>query len=165
MRLEQAHHLSVTKRSTAAILLCLTLAFMPGVAAATASSALTYITATTRDGAVLAICGKATIADVADNKGHTYGRQWSNNTCSGAPISASTGSLGVKANGYRNGVYCGTTGWYYNGVATSTFAVGSVICSNPAGIQTFRTTSHHAVWSDPSSQYFTGSVTSPNQGY
>lgn len=22
-----------------------------------------------------------------------------------------------------------------------------------------------AVWSDPSSQYFTGSVTSPNQGY
>ena len=107
------------------------------------------------------ICGEAIIRDVADNVGNTFSS--ANNTC-WSSVLTNPGTLGVRVQGYRNGAFCGSAGYVYNGSITSGIGVGSKLCSNPSGLQNFHSVSLHRVWNGSSYNYL-GSVTSPNQTY
>jgi hypothetical protein len=78
------------------------------------------------------------------------------------------GYIGANADGYINGSYCGSTGFYYNSGPASGFGVGAQLCSNPAGSQVFDTVATGTIWDYVYStwQYvYTNSLTSPNQNY
>jgi hypothetical protein len=79
-----------------------------------------------------------------------------------------SGWLGVGADGFRNGSYCGTTGTFYNNVTYPAWSVGSKLCTNPAGNQNFNTLAYGAVWTyiSPNWKYVgVGTVSSPSQTY
>lgn len=108
-------------------------------------------------------CIKSTIADVADNKAYT--RTAVNFNKCGSPVqSLPSGYLGARADGYRDGAYCGTTDYYYNSSSTYVFGVGSHLCSNPSGTQTFYTQARGRLWNGSGYSYL-GSQASPNQNY
>lgn len=106
-------------------------------------------------------CARAGIVDVADNKSQV--RVYSDGQSCGVTKNLPSGYIAAKADGYRNGAYCSTTGWYFNSVTAAYFAVGQVICSNPAGTQTFNTVGWGGLWNG--SSYPANSRTSPSQNY
>lgn len=132
---------------------------MAGIALGTASSSTISVGSVYGGGK--GVCSESVIADVADNKAYTS--TYSTSYCAYA-LSSSSGHLGANALGYRDGAYCGSTGFLYNGSATWKFGVGSTLCSNPSGYQTFKTKADSRVWDGASYKDFL-MVTSPNQTY
>lgn len=61
------------------------------------------------------------------------------NSGTNSPISFSTGWLAVWITGYRDGGYCGDSGWHYNRWADYSFVWNADLCTDPAGIQSFQT--------------------------
>ena len=111
------------------------------------------------------VCAQAWIYDTADNVAETISQDW-NTGCWNDNDSQSSGWLGAKALGYRDGGYCGSTGWYYNSVSTWKFAVGAYLCSNPSGTQVFKTKADSRAWDDGENDYDDYlQVQSPNQNY
>ena len=151
------------RRSWITVGLAIALVLSMGTAAfATASSA--RIDKGTHPSNGFNFCGRSEIRDVADNVAHTYTLIGSSCYSSGA--NSQSGWLGSKANGYRDGAYCGTTGYAYNSGQAWYFAVGSHLCSNPSGNQNFHTISHHRAWNVLTESYkYMGSITSPSQTY
>lgn len=137
----------------------------PSMAFATASSGMLYMGQQYVPGVGTAyVCAQSTIADVADNRAWTRTAVADGSGCTpGEPVDA--GYLGVKANGYRSGGYCDTTGWYFsNDDDYYQWAVGAVLCSNPGGSQTFRTSAESQVWYGSGYDYY-GPLNSPTQNY
>jgi|ERR1039458_5550423 hypothetical protein len=111
-------------------------------------------------------CGQTVIHDIADNRSWELtntdpnGCDLHSNTW-GAPI----GYMGVNADGYFKGSYCGSTGYYYNQTSTYNFGVGGVECSGD-GCGTYYTIASGTLY-----QYYAGSYgadwseKSPNQTY
>src|SRR2546429_9888183 len=71
-------------------------------------------------------CLDANIVDVANFQAYSRSSV-SGGRCGGTGAGMAAGWIGVEANGYMNGSYCGSTGWYFNGSTTSTFGVGGTI--------------------------------------
>ncbi len=56
--------------------------------------------------------------------------------CGGTPAAMAPGWIGALAQGFVNGQYCGTTGWYFNATTASEFAVGQRICQSSGSYET-----------------------------
>lgn len=113
-------------------------------------------------------CVNSEIADIANNNAYVESTTNPNQCNTAYAYTMSSGYLGANADGYINGTYCGSTGYYYNSTATYLFGVGAQLCSNPSGSQTFYTVATGEIWDYYSGawQYaMTGSVTSPSQNY
>jgi hypothetical protein len=142
-----------------------------GVALATATSGDVYKLTTGPYGSTYVDnCLKATITTGADNIADIYSfSDKEPSRCDGSyAYSMPGGYLGIDASGYKNGAYCGSTGYYYNSGPTSGIGVGSKICSNPFGLQTFYTVATGEVWDYYYTYWhyaYTGTVASPNQNY
>lgn len=108
-----------------------------------------------------AICTEAIIRDVADNVANTT--SWHYTNCY-TPYSAPAGHIGVLAAGYRNGSLCDGTDWWYNSVPASGWGVGSVLCSNPPGMQVFMTGGWSKYWNGTGYTWL-NPIYSPNQNY
>jgi hypothetical protein len=133
-------------------------------ASATASSGYVYgITTGPYGGVYVDTCVRADIVDVAGNNAYVHSA-YNANRCGSPVYFMPSGYLGAVAYGYRSGSYCGNTGWYYNGSATYEFGVGTALCSNPAGSQSFRTVAYGTVWTGSGYSSLI-STTSPNQNY
>jgi len=91
-------------------------------------------------------------------------RDYSLQNCSEANRTLPSGYIGAKVAGYRDGLYCGESAWYYSNVATSGWALTATECSNPAGTQAFNTQGFGRFWTGTT---YTGflTVTSPSQNY
>jgi hypothetical protein len=73
--------------------------------------------------------------------------------CGGTPANMGAGWLGARAVGWRDGYWCGDTGWSYSTVAISYWAVAGNLCVNPSGVQCFQTDGHIRAYG----QYLNGS--------
>jgi hypothetical protein len=88
----------------------------------------------------------------------------STSSCGGGLVPSPPNHFGAYNQGFRDGQYCGATGWFYNGNGSSSFTVGMSLCSNPAGIQSFSTVSWARGWNVPTGTYHTyGTVNSGNE--
>lgn len=74
--------------------------------------------------------------------------------CSGSANVLPAGWLGVSVQGLRDGVSCGYSPWSYSSSATSAWTLWSTECSNPSGLQSFRTRSFIRAY-DGEEDYFT----------
>ena len=77
-------------------------------------------------------CMKANVANDFSNQAYNY----SPGRCGGTGAAMGTNWVGVDAEGYKNGAYCGDTGWAYNDSPTTTFGVGGVECAGSGAYQT-----------------------------
>jgi len=105
-------------------------------------------------------CQEAVIASVADNRAYTT--SWYTGCITAK--NSSSGYLGVRAAGYRDGYFCNVTSWYYNSSTTWSFGVGTELCSNPPGTQSFYTQADSRYWNGSSYTNFT-ETNSPSQNY
>lgn len=159
------------RRRTPPLFALLAVAFLLGVAGPAAASATSgYIykltTGPYSGGTYARNCIKADINDVADNVGNH--KTVTTTSCSSSAYVLPAGYISARAAGYRDGAYCGSTGYAYNSGPTSAIGVGSHLCSNPSGTQIFRTVADGQTWTIISGtwQYaYVPSVTSPNQNY
>lgn len=147
----------VRKSLVSALLLVVILTLAVGPALATASSGRIY------KGTVngYRVCTESVIRDVADNVAYTS--TWDFTSCN-TPRPIPAGWIGAAAVGYRDGSYCGSTGMLYSSVYTYQFGVGSHLCSNPGGYQSFHTVASSQIWNGQFYVQFT-IVTSPSQSY
>jgi len=140
--------------------------FLASAAYAAASSGNTYKATAFSPGSssYTRICIEAEVDTVPGNYSTT--RAYYNYPCSSSRT-MSTGYLGTKAWGYRDGSYCGSSGYYYNSSSATGYGIGMVLCSDPAGTQAFHTTALGRIWEtwgpDPDKYYYVGSVVSPSQ--
>jgi hypothetical protein len=100
-----------------------------------------------------------------DGVNYTYVEDGTN--CSGIPGNMPAGFLEVQVAGYRDGSYCGETGYYTNSSSTSSLGVYSpALCSNPGGTHVYHTFVDALTESliNGSYQYvYVGGLASPNQ--
>ena len=76
-----------------------------------------------------------------------------------------SGYLGARAQGYRDGQYCGQSSWSYSNVAAWGWQVWVWACSNPSGLQEFYTRANGKLWVNNSQYDTTGWQLSPIQQY
>lgn len=113
-------------------------------------------------------CVDSVIANVAQNRAYIESNTDPHRCNTSYAYNMPGGYIGANADGYINGSYCGSTGFYYNSGPASGFGVGAQLCSNPAGSQVFDTVATETIWDYVYStwQYvYTNSLTSPNQNY
>jgi hypothetical protein len=110
-------------------------------------------------------CGESAIVATADN------RSWalSNDANSACSTSANTwtspaGFLGVNAEGYYQGAFCGETGNYFNTAAAFNFGVGETICGDQ-GCGEYFTHATQGFWSVSQNVYLPGKEDSPQVSY
>lgn len=117
---------------------------LPSPVAADAFSAQVYIFTRDPVGEVSTdYCSRAGIVDVARNSSQVLAflDDAGAGNCAGSVNQVPAGWIGTKAQGYRNGVLCGTSGWYYNTDPASNWQLRITLCSNPAGNQEFSSSS------------------------
>lgn len=91
--------------------------------------------------------------------GSTYSR---NNTSCSSAISLPAGYLGVSTAGYKNGSFCGQTGYQYTSSSSATASAQiSGVCSATSGAA-YHTVASGRVWTGSTYQ-FIGQVSSPSQ--
>jgi hypothetical protein len=64
----------------------------------------------------------------------------------GAPLSLEAGWIGNAVDAYRNGGFCGTSGWVYSTTRTDATKSQFLNCSNPRGTQSFHTVTGGKLW-------------------
>lgn len=85
------------------------------------------------------VCGRAGTVDVADHKAFVS-KSSSSTGCNF--ISATAGTIGAQALGYKDGQFCAQTSFPVNNSTVTSYGVGNnQLCSNPAGLQNFFTCS------------------------
>jgi hypothetical protein len=153
------------RRTVAALLACFVILAQPASVAATAYSALTYSFTWTPAGyPQTSLCQQAGEVDVNRNNGTAQSRSY-NTSCAGSARTLPSGWLGINLDGYRDGAFCGSSGYYYSSSATWSWTLWVTLCSNPSGTQSF-TTKARGVGYDGSSGYWSGATTtSPAQNY
>src|SRR3546814_16204685 len=98
---------------------CTLLLATPSTAFADASTGMSYRGPQSVPGVGLTyVCEQSTIADVADNRAWTRTAVADGDFGCTPGQTVNSGYLGVQASGFRNGGYCGTTGYYYSNLAT-----------------------------------------------
>jgi hypothetical protein len=110
------------------------------------------------------VCVQSGIHDVAQNYAQIVIKNYVAGSCSGANRNVPSGYIGTQLYGYRDGSSCGSTAVYYSNVSTSAWQLWATMCSNPAGVQTFRTLGGGWYWNG-STYNQAGFVFSPNQSY
>jgi len=108
------------------------------------------------------LCGQSGIVDTARNYNQALSKVWNYGACGASRVLPAT-FLGSAVYGYRDGNYCGNSGYYYSTVATAGWQLWATMCSNPAGSQSFHTVGTSL--GKAGSGYLAGSVTSPAQSY
>lgn len=138
---------------------------LAGRASASATSGVVFRATTTANGGFVGNCLESQIVDVGDNKAFVsaWGRA---SGCGGNLVTVPSGYFGIKAEGFRDGSYCGATAMAYNNSPTFIFGVGGFLCSNPEGSQAFATRASGEAWNETTLSYVTlSTVMSPNQSY
>jgi hypothetical protein len=112
-------------------------------------------------------CVLSGIETTAQNTGVSTAYVPSVNGCNGTPKAIPSGYLGVTVSGYRDGAFCGSSGYVYSNVSTDYWQIWSTQCSNPAGSQEFHTRMQGRIWTDLSGGAYVASspLTSPSQNY
>jgi len=82
----------------------------------------------------------------------------------GAPSSVAAGFIGASVDGFRNGGYCGTSGYKYNSSRASRVTNSVIACSNPSGLQGYHTLVGGLMWGG-NGYWFFGPQGSPSQSY
>lgn len=142
-----------------------------GTALATATSGDVYkLTTGPYTGVYVDNCLKATISTGANNVADIYSfSDKEPSRCDSSYAHTMPGGyIGADASGYRNGAYCGSTGYYTNSGPASGIGVGSKICSRPSGSHSYHTVATGEVWDYYYTQWhyaYTGTVASPTQNY
>lgn len=110
-------------------------------------------------------CGESSIVATADNRSYALSDD------AGAPCSTSSntwtapsGFLGVNAQAYYDGAFCGETGDYFNENATYNFGVGEAICGDE-GCGEYFTHATQGFWSVSQNTYLSGKEDSPQVSY
>ncbi len=107
-------------------------------------------------------CLKANVANDDSNQAYSYS-SLTGGRCGGTGAPMAGGWIAVDAQGYKDGAYCGETGWAYNGSTVSTFGVGARECE---GSGTYATVAYAEWWTETYGSYgYYGpfGITSPNQ--
>lgn len=154
-------------RKTAAALLGLMLILaQPVSVAATAYSPMNYGAKwlVPGQGVYASACGQSGIIDTAQNYFQIAVRNWISGSCAGASRNVPAGYIGSSLYGFRDGSNCGGTSIYYSTVTTAAWQLWATMCSNPAGLQDFKTLGYGWYW-DGSLYKFIGGFYSPNQNY
>lgn len=133
-----------------AIAMSLVAGFALGALAAYASSGLQWReTVSTPSGSTTRVCAEAAVdtggSSSVLNIGYTRARY--NHPCSTARVMP-TGWLSVLVYGYRNGAFCGSSGWHNTAQASATMGIGTSLCSDPSGSQEFWTTQFGRIWQE-----------------
>jgi len=81
-------------------------------------------------------CQNAYVSNTGWNDAYSYSyvSAGQGNSCTGSNANMQGGWIGVYAEGYLYGSFCGATGWYYNSSATYYFGVGARECGNQRGV-------------------------------
>ncbi len=146
-------------------------AALPAVASYSASSPYVFTRALEPDGGGTQYCGRgqAKIGDArnpGDVQSFTRSARWNPTSCKGTDALAKpAGWIGAKANGYRDGNYCGSTPTVYSGTRQSLVQVGQVVCVNPPGTQNFQTWNTSYIRQNTCNCYFIGHGYSPIVSY
>jgi len=150
-----------------AVVVSLLLLAQPASVAATAYSAVTHKFLWTPAGYTLTnLCVQAGEVDVNRNYGQAQAWVFSGSTnCSGTTRTLPSGWLGVFVEGYRDGAYCGSSGWYYSSQATWAWQLWITLCSNPSGQQSFVSYASGAGYDGSTGYYRSSPVASPAQNY
>lgn len=153
-------------RRSLALAVALLLIAQPANVNATAYSAMTYSFRWTPAGySQTNLCEQAGEIDTNQNYGQVQG--WVNNNfnCIGTAQYLPSGWYGIKVDGYRDGAYCGSSGYYYSTTYAFGWQIWITLCSNPSGAQSFTTTAT-GIGYDGTGGYWSGrTVTSPAQNY
>ena len=139
----------------------------PAMVAASAWSLLTYWVAWPVPGAsdFASVCGQSGIVDVATNYMQTVIKHYASNSCAGSSYTVPSGWIGSKVNGYKDGTICGQSSIHYSTVNTSAWQLWQAACSNPPGVQTWKTHGYGYYLHAGSTYYQIGPIISPNQPY
>lgn len=148
----------------------------PASVSATAYSSVVFkSTWTPVNGIFGVLCVQAGEVDTNRNYGQVWSRYYNGgNNCSGGAQTVGTSVLGISVDGYRDGAYCGSSGWYYNSQSAWGWQLWITLCANPAGVQAFTTAAYckgyqgypTGNWWDPQDWQACGSsVMSPAQNY
>lgn len=111
------------------------------------------------------ICLQTGTVDVAKVEGniHLYNNQWA---CSGTVNYVPSGWIRVSVSGYRDGNYCGNSGYYSNSSSAWGYGIRWQACSNPSGTQQFYGISYGQLYNGTGGYYGTyGGPSSPQLGY
>ena len=80
-------------------------------------------------------CLKAAVASDDSNQAYDYSSV-DPGRCGGTGADMQSGWIGLDAQGYKNGSFCGETGWYYSPGTVDTFGVGARECSGSGNYRT-----------------------------
>ncbi len=154
------------KRLASALFGMAILLSQPASVAASADSLMVYtgIWLPPGQGSNTSVCIQAGIHDVAQNYAQIAIRNYIANSCVGASRNVPSGYIGTQLYGIRDGSTCGVTAIYYSNVTTAAWQLWATMCSNPAGVQAFRTLGGGWYWTG-SPYHQAGFISSPNQNY
>jgi hypothetical protein len=112
------------------------------------------------------VCLEATITtngtNIVMNGGSTRVYDTSGLNCDGS-WSLPTGWIGVTLDGYRDGSFCGTSGYEYTSQATWQKTYSENTCTDPAGSQAFNTVVFGRVYNGSSGYHNIPGVSGPSQ--
>lgn len=159
------------RTSTGAFALAAIFAFVvmvsPSLVYATAWSSLSYSFGLTPPGEPATnLCQKAGSVDTALAGGivETFVKIGGSGNCSGTTNAVPAGWLGQNVKGYRDGAYCGQSGYRYTTSSAWLYSIQPALCANPAGVQSFWSSVIGVLWGG--SGYWSGATTpSPAQNY
>jgi hypothetical protein len=106
-------------------------------------------------------CTRAGVVDVARNYGAVYAylNGGGPHDCLGTGHVLPAGWIGVKVEGFKDGVSCGISSWYFSSQAAWGWQLWITMCPNPTGQQQFQSRSYINVYlGDAYSGPFTGPI-------
>ena len=115
----------------------------PALVLADVYSAQTYETVFTPIGEPMTTyCARSGVVDTARNYGASYAyANGGAHSCTSPVNYLPAGWIGVKVEGFRDGVSCGVSSWYYSSQVAWGWQLWITMCSNPSGSQDFQTRS------------------------
>jgi hypothetical protein len=112
------------------------------------------------------VCTQSGVVTTISNYGYTL-VEWAgnptNNLCTNGTVEVEPSEIGVKVKGYRSGVLCGASNWYYNTVYAFGWQLWIQLCSDQSGYQAFHTDAYSTAKKagENLDWFYGGAVTSP----